>query len=307
VSSALGGGGADRVVVDYTSNARYNDTGGASSPAPTTKMDGLKTAIVVSGDIRSYQDGIVSGPLSENYGMPVVLTSPSGLSASARSLLVQGGFKQVILLGGPGAVSDAVVTQLTTPVASSGAGVEVFRVAGHDASDTAQLFAQFQTSQTLGQPGSDIDMYLTDNGAQNGGVLIARGTGFQDVLAAGPYASEFAYSPILLTENATTLGAPLASYLKLVASKGDVFSVEAIGGPKSITPAVQQAASTRRCPAWTCTRTPDRADRRGRPGPEQRRSPMPRATTGRGAIGPPSGCARRRTAGQLTDGRRRDR
>jgi len=232
---------SDRLGIDFSRQAQYNDTAGTSSPSTTPstfgQAGGAKTAIVASGDIRSFQDGIVSGPLSYYYGMPVVLTTPTGLTAAARTLLAQGGFRQVVLLGGPLALSDTVTTQLTTPVAAGGAGVTVARVAGTEASDTAQLFARFLTDGK----GSDVNMNRTDNGDRDGGVLIARGTGFQDALAAGPYAGENAFTPILLTQSATTLGAPLAGYLKTVGSN-DFFSVEAIGGPLSVSTGVQDAA-----------------------------------------------------------------
>ncbi len=225
--------------INYANNARYNDTSetSSSSTTPSTLEGGAKTAIVASGDIRSYQDGIVSGPLSFVDGLPVILTTPTGLTASARTILVQGNYTQVVLLGGPLAVSNDVTTQLSTSVAAGGAGVTVFRVAGTDASDTSQLFARFLTDRR----GSDVNMNLTDNGFPDGGVLIARGTGFQDALAAGPYAGESAYTPILLAHSATSLGAPLASYLKMVGSNG-FFSVEAIGGPLSVSTGAQDAA-----------------------------------------------------------------
>ncbi len=227
------------VAIVYAAEAEFNHTSGTSSPTttPTSGGSGTRTAIVASGDIRSYQDGIVSGPLSYLDGLPVILTTPTGLTPSARTLLAQGNYTQVILLGGPLAVSNDVTTQLTTSVAAGGAGVTVARVAGTDASDTSQLFARFLTDGN----GSDVNMNLTDNGDRDGGVLIARGTGFQDALAAGPYAGENAYSPILLTHSATVLGAPLASYLKMVGSN-DLFSVEAIGGPLSVSSGVQDAA-----------------------------------------------------------------
>jgi len=236
-SASIFNAAAGFVRIDYSTGGQYNDTAGSSSPATTTTRGSVATAIVASGEGGSYQDAMVSSPLSYSYAMPVILTAAGRLSDAARTVLLRGGYQQVIVLGGPLAVSDTVVTQLTSPVRAGGAAVTVFRVAGVDASDTSQLFARFLTDGR----GSNIDMNLTNNGDPDGGVFIARGTGFQDVLAAGPYAGYDAYTPILLTRDLATLGAPLTAYLAMVGAH-DHFSVHAIGGPLSVPLAVQHAA-----------------------------------------------------------------
>jgi len=243
------------VTLDYT-QTKYNNTGGSSSPSSTGTVAAPagKTAIVASGEYSSYQDGIASGPLSYKDGLPLILTQPRGLDAGAMQILISGGYTQVILLGGPLAVSNAVETQLTNSVANGGAGVTAFRVAGSDATDTAQLLASLEETTAAGFGFATTDQ---GGGANGGGVLIARGNGFQDALAAAPYAGSLpgggtggtggtggavgGNTPILLTENATTLGAPLTGYLKAQGA-GNVFSVQALGGPSSLTPAVQNAA-----------------------------------------------------------------
>jgi len=227
------------VTLDYT-QTKYNTTGGASSPSSTGTVAAPagKTAIVASGEYASYQDGIASGPLSYKDGLPLILTQPGGLDSGAMQILISGGYTQVILLGGPKAVSNAVETQLTNSVANGGAGVTVFRVAGSDATDTAQLLASLEETGATGFGFATTD---SGGGANGGGVLIARGNGFQDALAAAPYAGRTGNTPILLTENATTLGAPLTGYLKAQGAAG-TFSVQALGGPISVTPAVQDAA-----------------------------------------------------------------
>ncbi len=228
--------------LDYTIQSRYNDTSGASSPS-TTGLTNPKTAIVASGDSHAFQDGIVSGALSFSDHLPVILTSSTSLSPTALGLLTQGGYKQVILIGGPGAVSNAVEAKLVASTDSGGAGVAVFPVAGQTAADTATKVAAFEGI------GNEADsLAYRDQGSPDGGVIIARGTGFQDPLAAGPYAGSTGDTPILLTDNATVLGAPLAAYLKTVGgggidpSTGCIFAVQAVGGPASVSTTVQQAA-----------------------------------------------------------------
>ena len=136
-------------------------------------------------------------------------------------------------------MSDAVYTQLTTSIDKGGAGVTAFRVAGTNAEATASLLASLETTDADG-----FGFATTDQGngvGAEGGVLIARGTGFQDALAAGPYAGGLGNTPILLTASATELGSSISAYLRGVGADG-VFSVQALGGPLAVTPAVQQAA-----------------------------------------------------------------
>lgn len=172
----------------------------------------------------------------------MILITSASLSSTALGLLTQAGYKQVILIGGPGAVSNAVEAKLVASTDSGGAGVAVFRVAGQTAADTATKVAAFEGY------GSEFDnLGYRDRGTPDGGVLIARGTGFRDPLASGPYAGGRGGTPILLTDNATVLGAPLAAYLRtlgggLSGGAGCIFAVQAVRRVASVSPAVQQAA-----------------------------------------------------------------
>lgn len=249
-SSGTGGIAAANtaIAIDYT-QSKYNTTSGSSSPT-TTNVAGTpkvgKTAIIASGSINSFADGISSGPLSYKDGVPLLLTSPTSLDSGVRQILISGQYTQVILLGGPQAVSDNVFDQLTTTVQKGGAGVTAYRVAGADASETASLLASLETSNDAAGnavPGFGFNTTDQQGGNGGGGVLIARGTGFQDALAGGPYAGGAAKgnTPILLTQDRTSLGASLTRYLSSIGSSG-IFSVQALGGPESVTPAVSQAA-----------------------------------------------------------------
>ena len=96
------------------------------------------------------------------------------------------GGPDIVVLGGPGAISDAVVEYLDVCT-----NAEVSRVAGSDRYATAAAFAQW-----AGFP-------------SGGTAFIATGENFPDALAAGPRASE-EIGPILLTRP-TSLPGPTVS------------------------------------------------------------------------------------------------
>jgi putative cell wall-binding protein len=244
--------GTQIVSLPYANNALYNTSGGLSSTtAPTNTPAAGKTAILVSGSIDSYQDGVASSALSYADTLPVILTTPTALSTQASAALSYGGYTQVIVLGGPSAISDSVVSGLIA------GGTSVFRVGGADASETASLLASLELSSgaittNISHATTGLNFAPTDGT----GVLLARGNGFQDALAAGAYAGGHAgvtagstgYTPILLSENATTLGGSstsgLTKYLSaLGAASTPVFTIQPIGGPLSVTPALTTAAT----------------------------------------------------------------
>lgn len=222
----------------------YNTSGGASSTTTSTPAGVLTsqtTVIVASGEIGSYQDGIAAGALAYGDTVPVILTTPGALSSTALLEIQRYAPQQVIVLGGPLAVSNAVVDAITGPVASGGLNTPVFRVGGHDATDTAQLLADLEISGTAA---NGLGFAHNDGG----GILLARGNGFQDALAASAYAGGASgiKTPILLTENATDLGVYLRSYLAAngdLGAAGTAFSIQPIGGALSLPTAILNAAT----------------------------------------------------------------
>jgi putative cell wall-binding protein len=234
--------GITTVALPYATTAAttYNTSGGASSTTtsiPAGSATAAKAAIVVSGGSDSYQDGIAAGVLATADNLPIVLTESTGLDSGAFTelqALKASGVAQVIVMGGPSAVSDAVVSTITGDPSTGGLNLPVFRVGGTDASDTAQLLARLELSSGTG---------LSFNSTDGGGILLARGNGFQDALAAAPYAGASTIkTPVLLTENATTLGTPLTSFLATEGPLAD-FAIQPIGGALSLTPTVLAAAS----------------------------------------------------------------
>lgn len=185
----------------------YNDTAGNASAGPSTSA-ALPTAIVATGT--NYQDAEAASTLSYADRLPILLTTPSTLSSQTASAISTLGVRQVIVMGGQFAVSDAVVSSI------EGQGVAVLRVGGQTFSATSVALAEFETGSASGGAGLGW--------AGTGALTVARGDAFTDglagaVVAAGAPAA-IAPEPLVLTLSPTGVGTALASFLRTAGSVG---------------------------------------------------------------------------------------
>jgi putative cell wall-binding protein len=182
--------GAADLAGAYGGNGKDNATTGASSPAPSAPGV-LPTAIVASG--REFQDAEGGSVLSYADDLPILLTTSGSVPAATTRALGALGVRQVIVLGGPLAVSTAVVSTLEAD------GVSVLRVAGLDDTGTAVELAELETASTGTHAGFGWD-------AHHPGLAVARGNGFQDGLAGAALAAHGVHGsgplPLLLTRGA---------------------------------------------------------------------------------------------------------
>ncbi|HTX63696.1 MAG TPA: cell wall-binding repeat-containing protein, partial [Acidimicrobiales bacterium] len=209
----------------------YNDTSGKSSAPPAAGA--RRTAILASG--AEFQDAEAAATLAYAKDLPLLLTTPTSLSPQALSAITMLGIKQVILTGGPLAVSNAVVTALVS------GGVSVLRVAGSDYTDTAVRLADLELASTTDHEGFGW--------SPTRGVTVTRGNGFTDGLAGAVLAAHGGSTgggpePVLLTESPTTVGSYLTSFLLAAGSSGidddgsRVTSLTVLGGPLALTTSV---------------------------------------------------------------------
>lgn len=133
---------------------------------------GVPVAYVATG--ARFPDALAGGAAAAAEGGPLVLTLPTTLPEDVRAALAELRPERIRVLGGPGAVSDAVLEQLR-PLAGAG-GVQ--RIAGADRFETAS-----RVSSTVF---SDAPV-----------VFVATGADFPDALAAVPAAAK-AGAPLLL-------------------------------------------------------------------------------------------------------------
>lgn len=102
--------------------------------------DGSTVAVLTSND--RLGEALVAGTLASKHDAPLLLTAPGQLAWSAAQALQELRTREVLVVGGPEAVSDAVLDELRRR------GMGVSRVAGEDAVATAAAVAR-----RVGAPG----------------------------------------------------------------------------------------------------------------------------------------------------------
>jgi putative cell wall-binding protein len=225
----------------------YNDTTpqGTESSGPSTSGP-LSTAILATGE--NFPDAMSAAGLAYAEHLPVLLTETDSLAPEAASAITNLGIKQVIVVGGPLAVSDSVVSSLTSM------GVSVLRIAGQDYTATAVELADFEANTTVVN-GAAEGLGTSTSGASEAydavkTVAVARGDFFTDALAGsvitGGVSDGVQSTPIpqLLTENPSTVGQYLTTFLNQagtvgINSQGTSFKVtglDVFGGPLAVQP-----------------------------------------------------------------------
>ena len=167
------------------------------------------TAIVTRGD--DFPDALAAGPLAYARHFPVIVTTPTTLTAQAAATLRAAGIQQVITVGGDSAVSP------TTIAAIEALGITVASPArGTDRADTATLLAEWE---------------LANAGFGTASVALGSGEAGHEVdaLAAGPYAGSRT-EPLLVTDSADIAGNAAA----FPAAHPEVASVDVTGGTAAV-------------------------------------------------------------------------
>ncbi|MGB3763863.1 MAG: cell wall-binding repeat-containing protein [Ornithinimicrobium sp.] len=181
-------GGAAEVsasVVDglkqYASSGQVVRVGGDTAYATSLAVSRLypakvTTAYLASGE--AYPDALAGAALAGHQGAPLVLTRPSGLDAATRAELGRLDPQQIVILGGPATISDAVLRS-----ARSYSRTTVRRIAGSDRYRTAAAVAAEIPSPSTP---STVTTY------------VASGQNFPDALVGAAAAARDG-SPVLLT------------------------------------------------------------------------------------------------------------
>lgn len=167
----------------------------------------VPVVLVATGE--AYADALAGGPAADLLGGPVLPVTMTGIPAVIRSELQRLAPGRILVLGGPGAVSDAVVAEL-----QGYTGGTVSRLAGTTRYGTAAEVAR----QAFDGPVSQV--------------LVATGQGFADALAGGPVGA-MTDSPVLLVEPGR-LPAETAQALEALAPAG----IAVLGGTAAVSDAV---------------------------------------------------------------------
>ncbi|WP_377892028.1 cell wall-binding repeat-containing protein [Alkalihalobacillus sp. R86527] len=129
-----------------------------------------KTVIIATG--YDFPDALAGGPLARKLEAPILLAGKTSLSDGTVKEIKRLKASEAIILGGNGAVSDAIRVQLEE------LGLKVDRIKGKDRFETAAKIAD------------ELKPYDR--------AIVAYGLTFPDALAIAPYAAQNGY-PILLT------------------------------------------------------------------------------------------------------------
>jgi putative cell wall-binding protein len=133
----------------------------------------VPVAYVATGD--GFADAVSGGPAAGSSGGPLLLTQSDALPAATRDALVRLAPPRIVVLGGPGAVADAVVSEL------AGLAPTVVRAGGEN---------RFATSAAVARDAFD---------PPTGRVYLATGASFPDALAGG-VAAGLTPAPVLLVQ-----------------------------------------------------------------------------------------------------------
>ncbi len=180
-------------------------------------LNETKTVIVATG--MNFPDALAGGPLAFVGPHPILLVQTDSVPAATAGAITNIGADEVVILGGPSAVSDAVATELEALT-----GNPAVRLAGDTRWGTAAVVA---------------DTALAAFGFAGDEVLLANGLVFADALAGGPLGGVVG-APIVLTA-ATALPAETDAWL--TANDNVVANITALGGPAAIDDATLAAAA----------------------------------------------------------------
>jgi putative cell wall-binding protein/spore germination protein YaaH len=186
---------------------RYATAAAASGHVFQPAVD---TVYVATGT--NFPDALAGVAVAARSGSPILLVTPAGVPAATAAELARLRPRRIVVLGGPGAVGDAVVAGLG-PFAAEG----VARIGGADRYATAA--------------GVSADAFPA--GAPV--AYVVSGATFPDAVSAGPAAARDG-GPVLLTAPAT-LSAPTAAELARLAPARVVL----VGGPGAVLPDVEAA------------------------------------------------------------------
>lgn len=171
--------------------------------------DKADTVIIARGD--DFADALAGVPLAHKLDAPILMTPSDKLWNNSLEEIKRLGAKNAIILGGEGAVSKAVSTELTK------AGLKVERIEGKSRFETAALIAK----------------EIAPNGTKK--IVVANGMDFPDALSVASYAAKEGM-PILLT-----LDDRVAKATESAVKSLDVKETLVVGGEAVVSKKVQQA------------------------------------------------------------------
>ncbi|KYG59850.1 cell wall-binding repeat-containing protein [Planococcus maritimus] len=168
--------------------------------------DSIETVVVATG--ADFPDALAAAPLAGLHYSPLLLTKKDSLPEGFAAELKRLGADNVILVGGTGAISDKVQTQIKN------LGVKVDRISGKTRYETAVNIAE------------EVGMGDT--------LYVATGANFADSLSVSPAAALYA-DPILLVPATGAVPTVVADYIEENQPEWPLV----VGGTGAVGPAVE--------------------------------------------------------------------
>lgn len=191
--------------------------------------DRIATAIAISQNVftsapaavlaraDNAADALTAAPLAHHLGGPILLVSADELIGSVARELERLGVGEVVIMGGPQAISSRVEHQL--------ANYQVRRVAGHDRFETSAEVARLLPTSRAPR------VYLAAAGPD--------GLSYPDAMALAPLTASEG-NPVVLVERDQVPRSVRAAIYELDSRPGGLAGVVAVGGTNVISQAVQE-------------------------------------------------------------------
>lgn len=179
----------------------------------------LRTALLATGT--DFADALALAPIAAKGPHPLLLTRPDALPDSVRTYFevafADGSIEQVIIAGGPSAVSDNVIEELTD------VGFAVTRIGGDDRYDTAVRIATHALRSGVNGHGTCLN---------NDRIGLATGVVYADGLAGGPLLALLGGASILLEPDALPL--VVEGFLGWHRLQHEGLTLTVFGGPEAL-------------------------------------------------------------------------
>jgi hypothetical protein len=139
----------------------------ATAAAVAGRLDTSAGAYLVADD--DWPDAVAIGTLAALEGRPILLTRRTSLPDATAEVV--GGLASVDAVGGPGAISDAVLAEVAATVPHVG------RIGGTDRFDTSARIARLGAAEGLGWSSAWVTSGMSWSDGLVAGVAAARGGG----------------------------------------------------------------------------------------------------------------------------------
>jgi putative cell wall-binding protein len=198
---------AAEALVGPDETAEPVDGEGDDEAEPAAERDPIPLAYVATG--RAFPDALSAGPLAAAAGAPILLVTRDEVPEATAAALADLRPQRLVLLGGTGAISEAVARRLGTTA-------PVSRLAGPNRFATSA--AAYDAAVRAGHDRGDL--------------WLADGRSFADALVAGPVVAR--RGGVLLLVDGSQLERPGPAYDRIRASAGQLRLVTLVGGTSAI-------------------------------------------------------------------------